>query len=74
MAEKIEVDIEVNSNIEPTLKQLRELKRQLRETAAGSQEFINLQRQIDDVQDSLAGARACIGYFARSYWCYWWAS
>ena len=64
MAEKIEVDIEVNSNIEPTLKQLRELKRQLRETAAGSQEFINLQRQIDDVQDSLAGARAGAGNFA----------
>jgi len=64
MAEKIEVDIEVNSNIEPTLKQLRELKRQLKDTAAGSQEFINLQRQIDDVQDSLAGARAGAGNFA----------
>ena len=64
MAEKIEVDIEINSNIEPSLKQLRELKKQLRETAAGSQEFAVLQRQIDDVQESLAGARAGAGNFA----------
>ena len=64
MAEKIEVDIEINSNIEPSLKQLRELKKQLRETAAGSREFIALQRQIDDVQESLAGARAGAGNFA----------
>jgi len=65
MAEKVEVDIEIKSNIEPSLKQLRELKKQLRETAAGSQEFINLQRQIDDVQDSLAGARAGAGNFVE---------
>jgi hypothetical protein len=64
MAEKIEVDIEINSNIEPSLKQLRELKKQLRETAAGSREFIALQRQIDDVQDSLVAARAGAGNFA----------
>ena len=64
MAEKIEVEIDVQTNIEPSLAQLRELKKQLKETAAGSQEFINLQRQIDDVGDSLAGARTGAGNFA----------
>ena len=64
MAEKIEVEVDIQTNIEPSLAQLRELKKQLKETAAGSQEFINLQRQIDDVQDSLAGARAGAGNFA----------
>ena len=64
MAEKIEVEIDVQTNIEPSLAQLRELKKQLKETAAGSQEFINLQRQIDDVGDSLTTARAGAGNFA----------
>jgi hypothetical protein len=64
MAEKIDVEVDIQTNIEPSLAQLRELKKQLKETAAGSQEFINLQRQIDDIQDSLAGARAGAGNFA----------
>ena len=61
---KIKVQVDVETNVEPSLQQLRELKKQLKATAAGSQEFINLQRQIDDVQDSLAGARAGAGNFA----------
>ncbi len=36
MAEKIEVDLEVNSNLEPTIANLKALKKQLKETAAGS--------------------------------------
>ncbi len=64
MAEKIEVEVDIKTNVEPSLAQLRELKKQLKETAVGSQEFINLQRQIDDVNDSLVGARAGAGNFA----------
>ena len=65
MADKtVKVKIDVETDVEPSLKQLRELKKQLRDTAAGSQEFSVLQRQIDDVQDSLVGARAGAGNFA----------
>jgi hypothetical protein len=61
---KIKVQVQVETDVEPSLKQLRELKKQLKDTAAGSQEFIALQRKIDDIQDSLAGARAGAGNFA----------
>jgi len=61
---KIKVQVDVETDVEPSLRQLKELKKQLRETAVGSQEFINLQRQIDDVGDSLAGARVGAGNFA----------
>jgi hypothetical protein len=61
---KIKVQVDVETDVEPSLRQLRELKKQLKDTAVGSQEFINLQRQIDDVNDSLVGARAGAGNFA----------
>ena len=65
MADKtVKIKVDVETDVEPSLKQLRELKRQLKETAAGSAEFTVLQRQIDDVQDSLAGARTGAGNFA----------
>jgi hypothetical protein len=65
MADKtVKIKVDVETDVEPSLKQLRELRRQLKETAAGSAEFTVLQRQIDDVQDSLAGARAGAGNFA----------
>jgi len=61
---KIKVQVDVETDVEPSLRQLRELKKQLKDTAVGSQDFINLQRQIDDVNDSLVGARAGAGSFA----------
>ena len=61
---KIKVQVQVETDVEPSLKQLRELKKELRATAAGSEEFIALQRKIDDVQDSLVAARAGAGNFA----------
>lgn len=61
---KIKVQVDVQTDVEPSLAQLRALKKQLKETAAGSQEFLALQRQIDDVNDSLVGARAGAGNFA----------
>lgn len=60
MAEKkkIEVELDVKSNIEPSLKQLRELKKQLKDTAAGSAEFKKIANEIDDLEDKLKGAKA----------------
>ena len=53
MAKKVEVEIDVQSNIEPSLKGLRDLKKQLKETAAGSEEFKKISKQIKDVEDAL---------------------
>lgn len=64
MADKtIKVKVDVETDVEPSLAQLRALKKQIKETAAGSEEFIRLQQQIDDVQDSLAAARTGAGNF-----------
>jgi hypothetical protein len=57
MAEKVEVDIEVNSNLEPTIANLRELKKQLRLAAAGSAEFNRLSAAIRDTEDAIDGAK-----------------
>ena len=54
---KVEIDIEVGGNLEPSIASLRELKKQLKSTAAGSDEFKKLTAQIDDMEDALKGAR-----------------
>ena len=64
MAEKVEVDIEVTSNIEPTIANLKALKRQLKETAAGSAEFNKLSAAIRDMDDSIKDASATSDDFA----------
>jgi hypothetical protein len=61
---KIKVQVDVQTDVEPSIAALKALKKQLRDTAAGSEEFIALQQQIDDVQDSLVSARAGAGNFA----------
>jgi hypothetical protein len=58
MAKTVEVDLEVKSNLEPTIKNLRELKKQLRETAAGSKEFDKLSASIRDMEDAIGDAKA----------------
>ena len=57
MAKKVEVDIEVNSNLEGSIAQLKELKLQLKKTAAGSEEFNKLYGQIDDLEDKIKSAK-----------------
>jgi hypothetical protein len=56
MAEKIEVDLEVNSNLEPTIANLKLLKKQLKETAAGSAEFNKISASIRDMDDAIKDA------------------
>ena len=58
MAKDIEVDININSNTEATIKNLRALKKQLRETAAGSDEFNKISQQIRDMDDAIKDASA----------------
>jgi hypothetical protein len=54
---KVKVEVDVELEVEPSLKGLRELKKQLRETAAGSAEFNRISKQIKDVEDSLEEAK-----------------
>ena len=65
MADKtIKVKVDVETDVEPTIANLKALKKQLKDTAAGSEEFLKLQQQIDDVQDSLNSAKKGAGNFA----------
>jgi hypothetical protein len=57
MAKKVEIEIDVNTNIEGSIAQLKELKKQLKQTAAGSEDFKKLYNQIDDLEDKIKGAK-----------------
>ncbi len=58
MAEKIEVDLEVKSNLGQSISDLKDLKRQLKETAAGSEDFKRIYGQIDDLEDKIKSSKA----------------
>jgi len=64
MAEKIEVDLEINSNLEPTIANLKALKKQLKETAAGSADFNKISAQIRDMDDAIKDASKTSDDFA----------
>jgi hypothetical protein len=57
MAKNIEVDINVNNNIEGSIAQLKALKRELKNTAVGTEEFKKLFNQIDDLEDKIKSAK-----------------
>ena len=57
MAKKLEVEIDVKSNTKGSIAELKELKKQLKETAAGSAEFKKLSNEIDDLEDKIKGAK-----------------
>ena len=54
---KVSVEVDIETNVEPSLKQLRDLKKELKLTAAGSDEFKKVSKNIKDVEDSLEEAR-----------------
>jgi hypothetical protein len=58
-----EIDFKVNVETEASVAELRKLKQELRDIPAGTEEFTKVQARIDDIQDSLAGARAGAGNF-----------
>lgn len=64
MAEKVQIDLEVNSNLEPTIANLKALKKQLKEAAAGSADFNKLSAQIRDMDDAIKDASATSDDFA----------
>ena len=54
---KVEVDIDIKSNIGNSIADLKELKKQLKQTAAGSDEFKKLYNQIDDLEDKIKSSK-----------------
>lgn len=54
---KIKVKIDVETNTEGSIAELKALKKQLKETAAGSEEFKKIYNQIDDLEDKIKSAK-----------------
>jgi hypothetical protein len=55
---KIEVDIDVKTGkVEDSIGQLKALKKQLKDTAAGSEDFSKLQHQITELENQIKGAK-----------------
>jgi hypothetical protein len=54
---KVKIDIDVSTNVEPSIAGLKELKKQLKQAAAGSDDFKRLTGEIDDLEDKLQGAK-----------------
>jgi hypothetical protein len=65
MAKKIEVEIDVTTNVEPSIAELKRLKKEIKDTAAGSAEFALLQQQINDTEDAIKAARTGASNFSE---------
>ena len=52
------VNLELKTNVDESIAGLKALKRQLKDTAAGSEEFKKIYNQIDDLEDKLKSSRA----------------
>ena len=53
----LNVNVDVKSNVKGSIAELKQLKLQLKQTAAGSDEFKKLYNQIDDLEEKLQGAK-----------------
>ena len=66
MADKtIKVKVDVETDLEPSIAALKSLKKQIKETAAGSIEFQKLQQQINDTEDAIKSARTGASNFTE---------
>ena len=66
MADKtIKVKVDVETNVEPSIAALKSLKKELKTTAAGSEDFQRLQQSINDMEDSIKSARTGAGNFSE---------
>jgi len=54
---KVKVKVDVETNVEESIAGLKALKRQLKDTAAGSAEFKRLANEIDDLEDKIKGSK-----------------
>jgi hypothetical protein len=59
-----QIKIEVDTNLEPTINNLKALKKQLKETAAGTAEFNRLSAAIRDMDDAIKDASKSSDDFA----------
>ena len=59
--ETIGVNVKINTNVQGSIAELKQLKKQLKETAAGSADFKRLANQIDDLEDKIKGAKQGAG-------------
>jgi len=59
--ETVGVDINIKTNVAGSIGELKALKKELKETAAGSDEFKKLTNQIDDLEDKLKGSKQAAG-------------
>lgn len=70
MAKDVEVNLNVKANTEATIANLKKLKKQLKETAAGSEEFNKISAQIRDMDDAIKDASKTsddfLGYLENS--------
>lgn len=57
MATEIEVDLNVSSNIGGSIKQLKELKKELKSAEVGSEAFKKIYGDIDDLEDKIKSAK-----------------
>jgi len=57
MAKKVKVQVDVETNVEGSIAQLKELKKQLKNVAVGSEEFKKIYNQIDDLEDKIKSAK-----------------
>lgn len=59
--ETVGVNVNIKTNVAGSIGELKALKKQLKETAAGSDEFKKLTNQIDDLEDKLKGSKQAAG-------------
>lgn len=57
MSKVVEVDLQVNSNLEGSIAQLKALKKELKNAAAGSDDFKRIYNQIDDLEDKIKSSK-----------------
>ena len=51
------VNLDIKSNVDESIAGLKALKRQLKDTAAGSVEFKKLYNEIDDLEDKIKSSK-----------------
>lgn len=59
--ETVGVNVNIKTNVAGSIGELKALKKQLRETAAGSEDFKRLTNEIDDLEDKLKGSKQAAG-------------
>ncbi len=59
--ETVGVNVNIKTNVAGSIGELKALKKQLKETAAGSEDFKRLTNEIDDLEDKLKGSKQAAG-------------